>query len=252
MEHSESIKQIAAALAKAQSVMHGATKDRTNPAFKTAYATLQSVIEAARGPLNENGISFLQSPGAIDDNTISITTTLLHESGEWLRERFCIPFEKRTPQSVGSAISYGRRYALMSFLGMPAVDDDGEAAMPREQPKPSTKPHRLEPKPPQLDDDAPTLVAAPRQPPKTVIDEIMETPTESQERIYKEAIAAVVKEKTLAGLGAVVALHENAVKDCTDKQWNDFVQLVKTRRVSFKAFPGEQQAAIHERTGALI
>jgi hypothetical protein len=210
MEHSESIKQIAAALAKAQSVMHGATKDRTNPAFKTAYATLQSVIEAARGPLNENGISFLQSPGAIDDNTISITTTLLHESGEWLRERFCIPFEKRTPQSVGSAISYGRRYALMSFLGMPAVDDDGEAAMPREQPRPSTKPHRLEPPPPQLEGAKPL--------PKTVIDEIMEIPTESQEKIAEVLIGVLNAGKwsTVLEVEDWAERHKAEFNDLTD------------------------------------
>jgi hypothetical protein len=129
MQHSESIKEIATALAKAQAAMHGATKDGKNPAFKSSYASLSSVIEAARGPLTENGICFIQAPGAMEDGGIAVTTTLMHSSGEWIASRVVMPVKDRNnPQAVGSAITYSARYSLMAMLGLPPVDDDGTAA----------------------------------------------------------------------------------------------------------------------------
>jgi hypothetical protein len=129
MQHSESIKEIATALAKAQATMHGAAKDRKNPAFKSEYATLASVVEAARGPLTENGICFIQSPGAMEEGGISVATTLVHTSGEWFKSTVTMPVKDRSnAQAVGSAITYGCRYSLMAMLGLPPVDDDGNAA----------------------------------------------------------------------------------------------------------------------------
>ncbi|MBF9233956.1 ERF family protein [Microvirga sp. BT350] len=129
--------------------MHGATKDRKNPAFKSEYATLASVIEAARGPLTENGIAFLQSPGLLTAEGLPITTTLMHISGEWVSTTLLMPVQKRDPQGIGSVITYGCRYSLMSLLGLPPVDDDGEAAMDRSPPKAQPK---VVP-PPRFDDD---------------------------------------------------------------------------------------------------
>jgi hypothetical protein len=133
MKTSDTVSAIAAALVKAQAVMHGATKDAKNPAFRSSYASLSSVIEAARGPLTENGIAFLQAPGAILEEGIPITTTLVHSSGEWISSTIIMPLatDKRTAQGVGSAITYGCRYSLMAMLGLPPVDDDGTAAMER-------------------------------------------------------------------------------------------------------------------------
>jgi hypothetical protein len=90
---------------------------------------LSSVIEAARGPLTENGIAFLQAPGVFDEGGIPITTTLVHSSGEWISSTLVLPVAKRDPQGVGSAITYGCRYSLMAMLGLPPVDDDGNATM---------------------------------------------------------------------------------------------------------------------------
>jgi hypothetical protein len=131
IETSESIKEIATALAKAQAAMHGATKDGKNPAFKSTYASLASVVDAARGPLTSNGITFMQAPGTIAEHGLPITTMLAHTSGEWIKTTFHIPVVKRDPQGVGSATTYGCRYSLMAVLGLPPVDDDGEAAMGR-------------------------------------------------------------------------------------------------------------------------
>jgi hypothetical protein len=129
MQTSETIKEIATALAKAQAAMHGATKDGKNPAFKSTYATLSNVIEAARGPLTENGIAFIQSPGAMEEGGITITTSLVHSSGEWFKSTITMPVRDRNnPQAVGGAITYACRYSLMAMLGLPPVDDDGNAA----------------------------------------------------------------------------------------------------------------------------
>jgi hypothetical protein len=157
IETSETIKAIAAALAKAQATMHGATKDGRNPAYKSTYATLASVIEAARGPLTENGISFMQMPGMVTpEGLLPIETRFWHgASGEWIKATFAVPIQKRDPQGFGSATTYGCRYAMMAALGLPPVDDDGEAAKANGTPRPSAKPHRLEPSPPQLSEDDP-------------------------------------------------------------------------------------------------
>lgn len=127
MKTSESIKEIATALVKAQTNIKAAIKDATNPFFKNKYADLASVIEAVRPHLNTAGICFLQ-PATSDEHGVSVETVLLHCSGEWISETLHMPVNKQDAQAVGSAITYGRRYGLQSFTGVPSEDDDGEAA----------------------------------------------------------------------------------------------------------------------------
>lgn len=129
-EMSESVAKLAAALAKAQGEMGGAVKDAANPAFKSKYATLEAVIDAVKPALSANGIAYVQAPGEVGEAGVPITTVLVHgESGEWMRSTLTVPLgNRRDAQGVGSAISYGRRYSLMSVLGIAAEDDDGNAA----------------------------------------------------------------------------------------------------------------------------
>jgi hypothetical protein len=131
MKTSDTVSAIASALVKAQAVMHGAAKDGVNPQFKSStsggkYATLAAVIDACRKPLTDHGIAFLQAPGAILPEGVPITTTLVHTSGEWIANTLVMPVDKRTAQGVGSAITYGCRYALMAMVGLPPVDDDDD------------------------------------------------------------------------------------------------------------------------------
>jgi hypothetical protein len=119
------------AIHAAQGAMRGVAKDSKNPAFKSSYASLESVIDTARPALQAANLAFTQAPGALVDGAIEITTMLMHTSGQWLRSTLHVPLSKRDPQGVGSAITYGCRYALMATLGLPPVDDDGEAAMDR-------------------------------------------------------------------------------------------------------------------------
>jgi hypothetical protein len=129
VETSETIKDLAAALAKAQGEIEGASKDKVNPAFKSKYADLSSVWEACRESLTKNGLSVVQSPGEmIDGKSMAMTTMLMHASGQWMRDRLTIPLGKVDPQGYGSAVTYARRYALAAFVGVAPEDDDGQAA----------------------------------------------------------------------------------------------------------------------------
>lgn len=127
LTHSEGINQIATALAKAQSVMDNASKDRTNPAFRSAYADLASVREATSGPLSANGIAVLQA-AATTEHGVTVETRLVHTSGQWFACTLGAVPKAYDPQSIGSTITYLRRYGLMSMAGIAPEDDDGNAA----------------------------------------------------------------------------------------------------------------------------
>ena len=134
-ERSPSIAKLAAALCKAQGQMDGAKKNSANPHFKNAYPDLESVWDACRVPLTENGIAVIQSPGT-DDGQVALETMLVHNSGEYIARTLYMRPTKNDPQGVGSAITYARRYALMAMVGLAPEDDDGEAASGRGPQKP--------------------------------------------------------------------------------------------------------------------
>lgn len=134
MDRSEQIDALAVALVKAQAGIKGAVKDSLNPHFRSKYADLESVMDACKGPLNENGISVLQIPEPVESG-VGIRTVLLHESGQYISGVMVLPMVKQDPQGAGSAITYARRYGLMAMVGVCPEDDDGEGAMQREQPQ---------------------------------------------------------------------------------------------------------------------
>lgn len=127
---SETIGALAAALAKAQSEMQGAVKDAANPFFKSKYADLESVWQACRKPLTDNGLSVVQTTRYSPDGLV-LVTTLLHSSGEWIGGEMPVLAKDASPQAQGSAITYARRYALAAAVGVYQTDDDAEAAMAR-------------------------------------------------------------------------------------------------------------------------
>lgn len=130
MTTSEQINELAAALSSAQAVMEGAAKDATNPHFKSRYATLASVWEAARAPLTKHGLAVIQTARG-DGAAVTVETMLTHKSGQWVRDSLTTTARDAGPQSVGSAISYLRRYALAAMVGIAPEDDDAEAATER-------------------------------------------------------------------------------------------------------------------------
>ncbi len=142
IQHSPTIAAIAAAILQFQGALKGVKRDRNHPFFKSKYADLEQVVETAKPHLQEAGLAFLQSPGAIQNDCLSMSTMLMHaDSGEWIIGTGEIPLGKKDPQGAGSAQTYAQRYHLMAMLGLPPVDDDGESAMVRDTPqKPSQRP----------------------------------------------------------------------------------------------------------------
>lgn len=127
MQQSEQVTELFKAINQAQSNFPSAKKDSTNPHFRSNYADLTSIVEAIRGPLFKNGLSFVQ-PLEYQDGHYILTTQINHISGQFIRSSVVIPVVKNDPQGVGSAITYLRRYSLTSMLGVVAdEDDDGNA-----------------------------------------------------------------------------------------------------------------------------
>lgn len=136
---SRAIGALSAALAKAQGEIQGASKDKTNPHFKSAYADLASIWEACRDALSKNGLAVLQ-PVSASGASVTVATMLSHSSGEWVCGELTMTATQNTPQGIGSCITYARRYALASMVGVAPEDDDAnEASKPT-----STGPQRVQ------------------------------------------------------------------------------------------------------------
>lgn len=122
------MKEIAAAMVKAQRAFAPALKTSTNPHFKSKYVSLDGCIDAVIDALNSNGIALLQ-PCRESEKGATVETLFVHESGETLSGGVLfVPAVKADAQGFGSALTYARRYSLMSACGIAPEDDDGQAA----------------------------------------------------------------------------------------------------------------------------
>jgi hypothetical protein len=140
---SETIGELAGALAMAQGEMENATKSAVNPFFKSKYADLAAVLNVVRPALAKHDISVIQLP-SFDEGQVSVETVLAHKSGEWISVVFSAPSGGKTDiQSIGSIISYVRRYSMSSVCGIAQEDDDGNAAV---APEPQKKQEQAKPK----------------------------------------------------------------------------------------------------------
>jgi len=133
MEKSETIGKLTLALSKVQSQLRPAKENSKNPFFKSSYADLGSVWDSVRKLLAENELAVIQMPTDVG----GLTTTLSHSSGEYMSSTMYIP-SKEDAHGVGSAISYARRYALASIVGVVTGDDDGNMAVKGSSPKSTT------------------------------------------------------------------------------------------------------------------
>lgn len=134
MEKSEQINDLAAALAKAQGEMKTADKNaKGNPQYKSKYADLAEILKTIQEPLAKNGLSFVQLYNGVDGKGISVTTMLMHISGQYISNTGNYPVGRQDIQGVGSAITYARRYSLTAMLGIAQEDDDGNAACEKKQ-----------------------------------------------------------------------------------------------------------------------
>ena len=138
MQKSETIGELSTALGKAESEfpqikrsqkVNFATAGGTR--IKYSYAPLSEIFDAIRKPLAENGLAISQ-PMTIIDGKLIVETVLSHSSGEWISGQILIESQKLDPQSIGSALTYARRYSLSALLGIASEeDDDAEGAMDR-------------------------------------------------------------------------------------------------------------------------
>ncbi len=139
-------KNLFAALLKAQQAMGQLVPDSTNPHLRNRYASLAAVLDVARQPLADNGLVLYQA-ATLSEGAVIVTSSLVHPaSGEVVQEMLPIPLEKMTAQTIGGAITYGRRYLAMAMCGLaPDEDDDGNtasSAVPRQQQAPRPAPQR--------------------------------------------------------------------------------------------------------------
>lgn len=130
MKRPSDIDKLAPALVKAWAKIDGAVKDSNNPHFRSKYADLSSVMAACKTALAENNLAVLQPLCKAPPGFIGVSTIIVHDSGQTLAsEPVFIPFkDAQNPQAAGSAVTYARRYALSSMLGICPEDDDGNAA----------------------------------------------------------------------------------------------------------------------------
>lgn len=133
---------IFAAIAKAQLEMKHPSKDKvakipsSKGSYEYRYADLPSVIDAIRA-LQKCGVAVIQNP-SLEGNTVLITTILGHQDGadgQWIAGTLAMTVNDSRPQTIGSAVTYGRRYALQSLAGVAAEQDDdgGIASQPGQE-----------------------------------------------------------------------------------------------------------------------
>jgi ERF superfamily len=129
---------VASALVAFQKEAPHISKDSINPHFKNKYASLDSIMDAVRPVLAKHGLAISQHPTAMETGMPGLRTVLLHTSGDRLEDVMPLAIDKPGPQAQGSALTYARRYAVLSVLGLVAdEDDDANAA---ERAKPAAKP----------------------------------------------------------------------------------------------------------------
>jgi hypothetical protein len=168
LRHSEQIGELVTALAKAQGEFKPVKKGTINPFYGTKYADLAEVIEATRPALSKNGLAVIQTPRVVAPKMVEITTMLAHASGQYLAHDMVLPaYQESTDketgtvrtrfdaQTVGAAITYGRRYSYSAVVGVSAEEDDdansvtarsngnGEERMPK-PPKKNGNGHSVE------------------------------------------------------------------------------------------------------------
>ena len=134
---SENIAELAKAMVKVQQALEPVAKNADNPFTKSKYATLSQVMEGCRKALSENGVWVFQFTEPSEPTVITLVTKLIHaESEQWVASHLTIPITKHDPQTIGSLLTYMRRYSLSVLVGVVSEeDDDGNAASGLEQGK---------------------------------------------------------------------------------------------------------------------
>ena len=127
MNQTEDIKDLVAALCKAQGMMKPAIFNKKNPHFKSRYADFTSVMDACRDPLSSNGLAVMQFCETHNEK-LMLVTMIAHTSGQWIKSYLPLVPRNMDSQSIGSAITYAKRYSLSAMLGIVCDDDEDDDA----------------------------------------------------------------------------------------------------------------------------
>ena len=151
---SPTIKELSVALIAVQRELPKVEKDKVNPFFRSKYVGLDTVMPVILEALTNHGLGLIQTIGSDANGGSALSTMLVHESGEWIKDTQPLLLHTGdeegkgatlNPQGQGSAVTYARRYGAMSILGLVAdEDDDANAASnpptPRRAPRAPTRP----------------------------------------------------------------------------------------------------------------
>ena len=132
-----------AAMAAAFPEIEGALKDRNNPAFKSKYADLSRGVDAVKPALATHKLFFVQLTHE-QAGGVCIETVVGHADGDKFSfGKLFVPAAKQDAQGYGSALTYARRYSLMTAFGVCPEDDDGNAATQSAPPRQSAAPAHI-------------------------------------------------------------------------------------------------------------
>lgn len=215
---SQSIGNLAAALAAAQAEMKPAKETANNPAFRSKYADLTSCFEACNAVLPKHKLSISQVIIPAEAGYVSVQTFLMHESGEWLSSVCTLKADGNrgvnAAQAAGSAITYARRYGLTAIVGLATDDDDGNSAGAPVQPqqrKPAQQPAPRQAAP------APAPAPQPKQEGELDGDRLKALFARLKELGYTE------KEDCLIKLSEILGRTVHSRKDLTIQEFHKFM-----------------------------
>lgn len=120
------INELAKALSQAQLTIKAAERDMENPFFKSKYASLESVWNACKDPLIQNGLAISQCC-FWQEEKLFVKTILMHSSGQYVESHYPVFVDKQSPQAYGASLTYARRYSLAAIVGVPFKDEDDDA-----------------------------------------------------------------------------------------------------------------------------
>lgn len=217
---SSSIAKLMQAFAKAQGEFENPKKDSDNPFFKSKYADLAAIVSSVRKPLADHGIAYTHRIQSMNGK-LGVETTL-HLDDEWLSSGvFWMHLEKSTPQSQGSAITYGKRYTLQAVLGLPSEDDDGNGSSNHRRPNGTNGRHHDEPSEPDSGDSG-----DPGEPPCSPEPETFD---EIKDKTYEQSLRGAQSVTGARNIWKVMEPCYRGVKGRTELYFNILLDRVRDK-----------------------
>jgi hypothetical protein len=228
------MKEISAAMVKAQKEFGPALKTSSNPHFRSKYADLSACVEAVIDGLNNNGI-FLMQPTHLCEDGVIVETLFIHESGEHMSAgKLHVPAAKQDPQGYGSDLTYARRYALMAACGIAPEDDDGNAATKK---PPAPSPKQAEPPAPKAEKPPAKMEGEAGRFQITVTTKPDATNTDFINIVSEAAVVALEQATSQAEVMQVFQVNRalfDKVKSIDPECHKDLMSAFKTKKDSFQ------------------